>query len=244
VPVSLAAVPPGGWPVRAIVFPTLGPVSYSGGWGDYRADIATHFHIGVDILGSKLQPLVAVTNGRITHVVQNHVTAGWGLVITDSDGWDYRYYHMNNDAPGTDDGSSPLIFRFAPGVNEGSLVVAGQLIGYMGDSGDAESTTHVHFEIHRPDGTPVDPFPSVRGSEFRTRCTPPTGLGQMTNVMPPIDTDAEVVTVGSFVGNGTFTLSANGTVFSVGSARSIGSPRFQAEDGPCPPVTPIAPVRP
>ena len=231
---SLAAVPPGGWPVRAIIFPTLGPVAYADGWGDYRADIATHFHIGVDILGSKLQPLVAVTNGRITHVVQNHVTAGWGLVITDSDGWDYRYYHMNNDAPGTDDASNPVAFRFAPGVNEGSLVTAGQLLGYMGDSGDSESTTHVHFEIHRPDGTPVNPFPSVRGSELHTRCSPPAGLGQLPNVMPPTDTDAEVVNVGSFVGNGTFTLSANGTVFRVGSARDIGSPRFQAEDGPCP----------
>jgi murein DD-endopeptidase MepM/ murein hydrolase activator NlpD len=225
--------PAGGWPVRTMVFPTLGQVSYFDGWGDYRGDIATHFHIGVDILGSKLQPLVAVTSGRISHVVQNHVTAGWGLVITDAEGWDYRYYHMNNDAPDTDDASNPLAWRFAPGITEGSPVVAGQLIGYMGDSGDSEATTHVHFEIHRPDGSPINAFASVRAAQKLTQCTPPKGLGALPNFTPPTDTDAEVVYVPAYSGVGSFTLSANGTVFRVGSARDIGDPRFASVDGPC-----------
>jgi hypothetical protein len=215
------------------VFPTLGAVSYYDGWGDYRGDIATHFHIGVDILGSKLQPLVAVTNGQISHIVQNHVTAGWGLVITDDEGWDYRYYHMNNDTPGTDDASNPTRWRFAPGIAEGSRVVAGQLIGYMGDSGDSEATTHTHFEIHRPDGTPVNPFPSVRAAEKGTRCNPVKGLGDMPNFVPPTDADAEIVTADAYSGIGSFTLSANGTVFRVGTARQIGDPRFSQVDGPC-----------
>ena len=230
---SVFNAPPGGWPVRPIVFPTLGPVSYADGWGDYRADIATHFHIGVDILGSKLQPLVAVTNGVISHVVQNHVTAGWGLVITDDQGWDYRYYHMNNDAPGTDDASNPAAWRFAPGIIEGSRVVAGQLIGYMGDSGDSEETTHTHFEIHAPDGTPINPYPSVRAAEKPTRCTPPKGLGDLPNFAPPTDTDAALAYADAYRGIGTFTLSANGTVFRVGSARDIGDARFATVDGPC-----------
>jgi Peptidase family M23 len=227
------AAPVGGWPIRPIVFPTLGSVSYYDGWGDYRGDIATHFHIGVDILGSKLQPLVAVTNGQISHIVQNHVTAGWGLVITDDEGWDYRYYHMNNDTPGTDDASNTARWRFAPGITEGSRVVAGQLIGYMGDSGDAEATTHTHFEIHRPDGTPVNPFPSVRAAEKGTRCNPVKGLGDMPNFVPPTDADAEIVTADAYSGIGSFTLSANGTVFRVGTARQIGDPRFSQVDGPC-----------
>jgi murein DD-endopeptidase MepM/ murein hydrolase activator NlpD len=230
---SLFEAPVGGWPVRPIVFPTLGAVSYYDGWGDYRGDIATHFHIGVDILGSKLQPLVAVTNGQISHIVQNHVTAGWGLVITDDEGYDYRYYHMNNDTPGTDDATNPTQWRFAPGITEGSRVVAGQLIGYMGDSGDAEATTHTHFEIHRPDGTPINPFPSVRAAEKGTRCNPVKGLGDMPNFVPPTDADAQIVTTDAYSGIGSFTLSANGTVFRVGSARQIGDPRFIQADGPC-----------
>jgi murein DD-endopeptidase MepM/ murein hydrolase activator NlpD len=230
---TVFAAPAAGWPVRSIVFPVLGTVSYYDGWGDYRGDIATHFHIGVDILGTKLQPMVAVTNGTISHVVQNHVTAGWGLVITDDEGWDYRYYHMNNDAPGTDDASNPPQWRFAPGITEGSRVVAGQLIGYMGDSGDAEATTHVHFEIHRPDGTPVNPFPSVRGAEKGTRCTPVKGLGELPNFIPPTDADAEIASGDSYSGIGSFTISANGTVFRVGSARQIGDARFASVDGPC-----------
>ena len=230
---TVAVAPPEGWPVRPMVFPTLGAVSYYDGWGDYRADIATHFHIGVDILGSKLQPLVATTNGRISHIVQNHVTAGWGLVVTDDEGWDYRYYHMNNDAPGTDDASSPTAWRFAPGIVEGSRVVAGQLIGYMGDSGDAEATVHVHFEIHRPDGSPINPFPSVRAAERGTRCAPPKGLGDLPNFIPPMDTDAQIVSTDAYSGIGSFTLSANGTVFRVGTARQIGDPRFNQADGPC-----------
>jgi murein DD-endopeptidase MepM/ murein hydrolase activator NlpD len=230
---TVFAAPAAGWPVRSIVFPVLGTVSYYDGWGDYRGDIATHFHIGVDILGSKLQPMVAVTNGTISHIVQNHVTAGWGLVITDDEGWDYRYYHMNNDAPGTDDASNPPQWRFAPGITEGSRVVAGQLIGYMGDSGDAEATTHTHFEIHRPDGTPVNPFPSVRGAEKGTRCTPVKGLGELPNFVPPTDADAEIASNDSYSGIGSFTVSANGTVFRVGAARQIGDPRFANVDGPC-----------
>jgi Peptidase family M23 len=230
---SLFDAPVGGWPIRPIVFPTLGASSYYDGWGDYRGDIATHFHIGVDILGSKLQPLVAATNGQISHIVQNHVTAGWGLVITDDEGWDYRYYHMNNDTPGTDDASNPTRWRFAPGITEGSRVVAGQLIGYMGDSGDSEATTHTHFEIHRPDGSPVNPFPSVRAAEKGTRCNPVKGLGDMPNFVPPTDADAEIVTTDAYSGIGSFTLSANGTVFRVGTARQIGDPRFNQADGPC-----------
>ncbi len=235
-PKGIPATPVGGWPIRPMVFPVLGPTPYSGGWGDYRADIATNFHIGVDMIGVKLQPLVATVNGTITHTVNNHVTAGWGLVITDDEGWDYRYYHMNNDKPGTDDASNPEGWRYAPGLSVGSRVVAGQLIGYMGDSGDSEATSHLHFEIHRPDGSPIDPFPSVRAAELPTRCNPPSGLGELPNFSPPTDTDAEVVEVTPLSGIGSFLVSANGTVFRVGSARDIGWARYNKADGECPQI--------
>jgi murein DD-endopeptidase MepM/ murein hydrolase activator NlpD len=227
------AVPVGGWPVKPIVFPVLGPVNYSDSWGDYRADIETHFHVGVDLLGVRLQPLVAASSGTISHLVVKSPTAGWGFVIKDQAGWEYRYYHVNNDAPGTTDNSNPVSWRLAPGLTEGSKVVAGQLVGYMGDSGDAVGNPHLHFEIADPTGTSMDPFPSVRAAESATRCSPPKGLGDLAGFVTPTDTDAEIVTVDIPGTDGSFTISANGTVFRVKSARNIGSALYNGADGPC-----------
>jgi murein DD-endopeptidase MepM/ murein hydrolase activator NlpD len=216
-----------------MVFPVLGPVRYSDGWGDYRANIETHFHVGVDILGKRLQPLVAAASGTINHLVIKSPTAGWGFVIEDSLGFEYRYYHVNNDSPGTTDNSDPISWRLAPGLTEGSTVTAGQLVGYMGDSGDAAGNPHLHLEIVDPSGKHIDPFPSVRAAETFTRCSPPKGLGDLAGFVPPTDTDAEIATVDMPESEGSFTLSANGTVFRVKSARDIGSPLFSKADGPC-----------
>lgn len=185
------------------------------------------------MLGVRLQPLVAATDGVISHLVINSPTAGWGFVIKDALGWEYRYYHVNNDAPGRSDDSNPVAWRLAPALTEGSKVVAGQLIGYMGDSGDSAGNPHLHFEIADPSGDAIDPFPSVRAAEVTTRCAPVPGLGEVPNFAPPIDTDAEIVTVAVRYGDGSFTLSANGTVFRVKAARNIGSALFNRADGPC-----------
>jgi murein DD-endopeptidase MepM/ murein hydrolase activator NlpD len=232
--VTPVPTPPEGWPVRNIVFPVVGPVSFDDSWGAYRGTIATHFHIGVDLIGAKLQPIVAAADGAIKRFVINHPTAGWGIVLTGSDGWEYRYYHVNNDAPGTDDGSNPAVFRFAPGLVPGDRVRAGQLIGYMGDSGDSESSVpHLHFEIHRPDDSAINPFPSVRAAELRTRCTPPENFGQPADLQYPLDTDAQVAQFAATEGKGSFILSGNGTVFLTGSARQVGQALHAAADGPC-----------
>jgi murein DD-endopeptidase MepM/ murein hydrolase activator NlpD len=233
--VAAVPTPKEGWPVRDIVFPVVGPASFGDEWGAYRGSIATHFHIGVDIIGVRLQPLVAVADGVIKRFVINHPTAGWGIVLTGSDGWEYRYYHVNNDTPGTDDGTNPEQFRFAPGLVPGDRVRAGQLIGYMGDSGDSEtSVPHLHFEIHRPDGSAINPFPSVRAAERTTRCSPPENFGQPGDLQYPLDTDAQVVHLSAPEGDGAFILSGNGTVFLVGSARTVGQGSHAKADGPCP----------
>jgi hypothetical protein len=214
--------PPGGWPVRSIVFPTVGPVTYNDDFGACR-DGCSRFHIGNDIIGTRMQPLVAAADGWVTHLVLNHVTAGWGLVITDLDGWDYRYYHVNNDEPHTDDGTSPVIWRLAPGIEVGSRVRAGQLIAYMGDSGNSEfSVPHLHFEIHQPDGTAVDPYDSLRLAEDAARCYWLPGLAELPDLLPPTDSTARVVDIATKTGEGTFTISADGTVFLQGDAKTVG----------------------
>ncbi|MGH1503087.1 MAG: peptidoglycan DD-metalloendopeptidase family protein [Acidimicrobiales bacterium] len=118
-------------------------------------------HLGVDMMGPKMTPLVAAADGVVSW--WRHDSArGNNLVITDDEGWTYHYVHINNDTPGTDDGANPLEFAFAPGIEPGVRVQAGQLVAYMGDSGNAEHTgAHLHFEIERPDGSSINPTASV-----------------------------------------------------------------------------------
>jgi murein DD-endopeptidase MepM/ murein hydrolase activator NlpD len=233
-----------GWPVRPITFPVAGPVTYFDDWGACRGGAGCpRHHIGNDIIGMRLQPLLAARDGVVTHLVLNHETAGWGLVITDAEGWDYRYYHVNNDTPGTDDGSDPPEWRLAPGVAEGSLVRAGQVVAYLGDSGNSEtSVPHLHFEMHRPDGSPINPYGSLRAAEAAQRCAPDEDpeSSSLLPVPPPANATTEVRTR---TGRGAFQLGVDGTIWATGDARGTGWDRHAAEDPPCAAASgPSAPV--
>jgi hypothetical protein len=159
-----------------------GPVTYSNDFGACR-DGCARAHKGNDLIGDRLQPLVAMHDGVIDHLV-DHPTAGFGVVIRDAEGWEYRVYHVNNDSPGTDDGVDDGAWRFAPGVVAGAAVTAGQFIGWMGDSGNSEgSVPHAHVEIRRPDGEAINPFWSLRLAQRDVNCaagTPvPTRLARV-----------------------------------------------------------------
>ena len=100
-------------------------------------------------MGTKLERLVACVTGTV--VGFKYDTAGNYLYLADAAGYYYGYLHINNDTPGTDDGANPRNWAFAPGIDIGSKVQRGQLIAYMGDSGNAEPTApHLHFEIRKP----------------------------------------------------------------------------------------------
>jgi murein DD-endopeptidase MepM/ murein hydrolase activator NlpD len=150
--------------VRMMRYPVEGPSSYIDTFGACRGDGCSRSHMGADIFGEKLQPLIAANDGWITYLRRDASgTAGNGLAITDSDGWRYLYLHLNNDTPGTD----PPRWRFAPGIELGSKVFAGQLIGYLGDSGNAETTPpHLHFELRRPDGVTINPDTSLTSASY------------------------------------------------------------------------------
>ena len=117
-------------------------------------------HLGVDICGPKMTPLVAAASGEVTWM--RHGDRGNNLTITDADGWKYHYVHINNDTPGTDDGANNFEHAFAPGMERGVKVEAGQVVAFLGDSGNAEGTCpHLHFEIEKPNGANINPTPSV-----------------------------------------------------------------------------------
>jgi murein DD-endopeptidase MepM/ murein hydrolase activator NlpD len=168
--------PPTDGSYRSLVFPVLGPVTYEDGWGACR-DGCTRSHVGTDIIGVQMQPLLAAVDGTITRIspVATGIS-GVAISITGPDGWRYNYFHVNNDTPGTDDGASLEAWEIAPGLEVGSTVRAGQIIGYMGNSGNAEeSVTHLHFEIRDPSGIAQPSFASLKAAEAVQACS--VGLG-------------------------------------------------------------------
>ena len=158
---------------RRIHFPVADAVSFSDDYGAPRSGGRTHE--GNDLMGQKMQRLLAVVDGTVRSArVDASGLSGNMLIITDAEGWTYRYIHLNNDTPGTDDNTNLLQWLFPEGITVGSRVKAGQHVSFMGDSGNAEATApHLHFEIHRPDGSPINPWTSLRlaqGLPAGTRC--------------------------------------------------------------------------
>lgn len=147
---------------REIVFPLVGANRYQPGFGDCRDNCGREHH-GIDIMtyGWKGIPVVAAHDGKIRTVRDD---GEWcNVEITSSDGWYTRYIHMNNDTPGYDDSDFDCS---VPGIVLGAWVEAGQIIGWIGDSGNAEFTPpHLHFEIRMPNGLPVDPYRSLKSAE-------------------------------------------------------------------------------
>lgn len=169
--------------IRTIVFPVIGKVTYYDDFGNPRSGGRTHE--GNDLMGKKMLPLVAAVDGTITDV--NYPEASWGYAVTikDKDGYTYHYLHVNNDTPGTDDGQGDGVNAYAPDIQEGNKVVKGQLIGYMGDSGNAEGTgPHLHFEI-RHNGSPFSPYQSLQNAAKIT--TPVTDYPKLSKELLPYD---------------------------------------------------------
>lgn len=97
-------------------------------------------HLGHDLMGSQGTPIVAVEGGVVEVMGWNRY-GGWRVGIRSFDNKRYYYYaHLQKDKP------------FAPGLAEGDMVQAGDLIGFMGRTGysDKENvnnieTVHLHF---------------------------------------------------------------------------------------------------
>ena len=157
--------------VPDIIFPVVGPVTYSDTWGACRGTGCSRSHKGVDIFAAKLAPLVAAADGVITSEVRSGLSLGGNhVIVTSDDGWRYLYIHLNNDSPGTDDGANPQGWIIPNGLRSGDRVKAGDVIGYNGDSGNAETTpAHVHFEIHQPGVGAINPTEAVQKAEAAGR---------------------------------------------------------------------------
>lgn len=122
----------------------------------FGAPRSAHRHLGNDLMAPKMTEVYAIADGVVT-AVRHRGNAGRYVLIDHGDGWESWYMHLNIDNPGTSDGAAPL--RLGVAVELGEAVVAGQLIGWVGDSGNARGgAPHTHFELHYR-GRPLDPYP-------------------------------------------------------------------------------------
>ena len=141
-------------------FPVVGNVTYT---DDFGAPRPQGPHEGNDIMSIRHQPAVAFERGT----VEKHVTSSGNcmLYLHGRSGMTYVYIHLNNDLTASNDnrGGCKNGVAYAPGLASGQTVRLGQLVGYVGDSGDADGLQpHLHLEVRTPGGRAIDPYPYLR----------------------------------------------------------------------------------
>jgi len=147
-------------PVPQLIFPVVGQTTYHDDFGDPRPQGK---HEGNDLLAARLSPAVAAEAGKIKFWTHS-ATAGCMLYLYGKSGTTYLYIHLNNDLTDKHDNKGKCVAgtAYMTGLKDGATVQAGQQIGFVGDSGDAEGTYHLHFEVHPNDGDAVSPFPYLQ----------------------------------------------------------------------------------
>jgi murein DD-endopeptidase MepM/ murein hydrolase activator NlpD len=155
-PAPLRPVPPNLQPkltAGGYVFPVYGPVSFTDTFGAFRGDVPGNWHHGDDIFAPLGAPVLACADGIVFSVGWNDV-GGNRFWLRDSEGNEFYYAHLS---------------AFSPLAKNGQPVKAGEVLGFVGNTGDAAGTpTHLHFEIHPAsliflgyDGA-VDPTPYLK----------------------------------------------------------------------------------
>ena len=124
------------------VCPVQGPMSFTDTFGAPRGGGRTHK--GNDLFAPTGTPLVAVTNGSV--FFQGDPLGGNAAYVNGNDGNTYYYAHLDDYVGGA------------------RSVTAGELIGHVGNTGDAQGgPSHLHFEIRPggPNGQAIDPYPTL-----------------------------------------------------------------------------------
>lgn len=122
-------------------FPVAGKHTYSDDWGAPRSQGS---HQGHDIMAERGIPVRAVADGTIKRLTRTETGLGgiW-IWLKDTAGNEYYYAHLNT---------------ITEGIEVGTAVTTGQVIGAVGNTGDARyGAPHLHFEIHPGGGAAVNP---------------------------------------------------------------------------------------
>lgn len=133
-------------------FPVAAQRAFGDSWGAPRM-VGTkfeHHHEGTDVFAAYGSPLVAVEDGIVQRVGRDTLGGMKLWLVGAHSGNRYYYAHLSG---------------FAPGLVDGTQVIAGQIVGQVGDSGNAKGgAAHLHFEIHPNGSGPVNPYPLLRVS--------------------------------------------------------------------------------
>ena len=142
--------------VSIAVFPVQGKCSFENTWHAPRG--TDRLHLGVDIIAKEGNLEYAVADGTITklYTVGVDKLAGNGVRLTMANRTYFFYGHMS---------------KLADGITIGTKVKAGQVIGYVGKTGDT-NTSHLHFEVHPLGGDAIDPTPVVAAVDACNVTTP------------------------------------------------------------------------
>lgn len=151
-------------PLAALRMPVVGirASDLYNSWGDSR-DNGKRSHRGIDIFASRGTPIVAVSDGIISYI-GDQPKGGHCLWLTTEAGTSFYYAHLD---------------RWAPGIYEGMEVQSGDLLGFVGNTGNALTTPpHLHFAVNQNDEM-VNPFPILtRAIPVRTaHARMPIGTG-------------------------------------------------------------------
>jgi murein DD-endopeptidase MepM/ murein hydrolase activator NlpD len=115
------------------VFPVYGPSGFGDTFGAARGDVSGGWHHGDDIFAPLGAPILAVTDGTLFNVGWNDI-GGWRFWLRDDQGNEFYYAHLS---------------AYTDLALEGAHVKAGDVIGFVGNTGDAQGTPyHLHFEVH------------------------------------------------------------------------------------------------
>ncbi len=135
--------------ISGFVFPVGEPHSFIDSFGAPRmlGSSYEHAHQGTDIMAPFGTPLYAAERGLITRMGSD-VLGGIKIWVKGESGTYYYYAHLQS---------------FAEGMAEGKLVEAGDVIGFVGDTGNARGgAPHLHFEVHPDGGAAVNPYPLLK----------------------------------------------------------------------------------
>jgi len=158
---------------------------------DFLSTRGSNIHHATDIMADRMVPVLAAQGGTVTYAPIPEPSWGWMIRIQGDDGITYNYIHLNNDTPGTDDGMGGVENAYAPGVRQGSRVERGQLIGWVGDSGNAEWVApHLHFEMYLGD-TPINPYESLIAAKGQPAPDPDPEPEPEPDVLGDIDLDLD-----------------------------------------------------
>ncbi|MEN8234420.1 MAG: peptidoglycan DD-metalloendopeptidase family protein [Actinomycetota bacterium] len=127
---------------KGLVCPVAGRTYFVDTWGAPRPGGRTHK--GVDMSGSMGQKLIAMQSGKVR--LNWHSAGGRQVYVYGDDGIFYYYAHLSG---------------YPAGLSNGDRVAKGQVVGYMGATGNA-SVVHLHFGMGPIGGGYVNPYPTVR----------------------------------------------------------------------------------